>query len=214
MDKSEVALVIPAFNEAATIVQVIRSASVYGQVIVVNDASTDDTANLAKRAGAIVVNHRLNKGYDGALNSGFEKASNIGAKVIVSLDADGQHNPKLLKLFLEEVDNGGDVVFGVRNRLARIAETIFAFYANLRYGVRDPLCGMKAYRISVYDALGHFDSSSSIGTELCLYAAKNNFVLRQIDFVVGERQDNPRFGRLISANWRIIRAMFLDVFRK
>ena len=78
LGRFEVAIVIPAYNEANTIRQVIRSISDYGVVIVVNDASEDNTGFVAAKAGAIVINHEVNHGYDKALESGFMRADELG----------------------------------------------------------------------------------------------------------------------------------------
>ena len=85
MDRSDIGLVIPAYNEAATIKEVVVAAADYGTPIVVNDCSSDDTAALAEEAGAVVVTHKTNRGYDGALNSGFIKADELGCQYIVCL---------------------------------------------------------------------------------------------------------------------------------
>ena len=74
-----VAIVIPAFNEELTIIDVIQAVKMYGIVIVVDDASTDSTRILAIDAGATVISLDENKGYDGALNIGFAKADLIGS---------------------------------------------------------------------------------------------------------------------------------------
>lgn len=211
MDRSKIGLVIPAYNESATIYDVVKAASEYGQPIVVNDCSSDDTAMLAEKAGAVVVNHTTNRGYDGALSSGFAKAKEIGCQVIITLDADGQHNPQLIQQFVNELDKGVDVVLGVRSNKPRVSEHLFALFTKAKFGIKDPLCGMKGYQIEVYDRLGHFDSYRSIGTELMLFAARNNFNIVQIPFIVGERQDAPRFGSLLKANIKILRAMALGV---
>lgn len=212
MDRSRIALVIPAYNEARTIYHVVKAALEYGQPIVVDDCSSDETADLAIQAGALVVSHNVNKGYDAALNSGFAKAKAHNYEFIITLDADGQHDPTLLDRFINGLDQGADVVLGVRNTKPRLAEHIFAFYSRLRYGIQDPLCGMKAYRRSVYEDLGHFDSYRSIGTELALHSVKSKYLVSQIKFIVRDRIDKPRFGRLASANFRILRAMFFDIF--
>lgn len=214
MDRSRIALVIPAYNEAGTIFDVVKAASVYGQPIVVNDCSSDATAEIAKRAGAIVVSHAKNMGYDGALNSGFAEAQHGGYECIITLDADGQHDPTLLTRFIEALEQGADLVLGVRNKRPRLAEHVFALYARARYGIHDPLCGMKAYKHSVYEGLGHFDSYKSIGTELALYGIRTGFAFHQIPFEVRDRIDRPRFGRALSANLRIFRAMVLDFVRR
>ena len=96
MDRSRVAIVIPALNESQTIVGVVAAAADYGVPIVVDDGSTDGTAALSIQAGAVVVSHQKNLGYDSALNSGFKKAADLGCEIIVTLDADGQHEPSLI----------------------------------------------------------------------------------------------------------------------
>lgn len=211
MDRSKIGLVIPAYNEANTIFDVVKAASKYGQPIVVNDCSSDDTAELAVQAGAIVVNHDTNLGYDGALNSGFAKAMSNGCTSIITLDADGQHNPKLIKSFIDALEDGADMVLGIRSSKPRFSEHLFALVTNKKFGIKDPLCGMKGYSTKVYDALGYFDSYGSIGTELMLFAASNNFLFTQIFFNVEERQDAPRFGGSLKANMKILKAMFLSM---
>jgi len=211
MDRSKIGLVIPAYNESATIYDVVKAASDYGQPIVVDDCSNDDTAALAEKAGAVVVSHATNLGYDGALNSGFVKAADLGYQFVITLDADGQHNPQLIQKFVDELDKGFDIILGVRSNKPRISEHIFALTTRVRFGIKDPLCGMKGYNIKVYNQLGYFDSYRSIGTELMLFGARNNLSIVQIPFKVGERQDKPRFGGSVNANFKILRAMVFSV---
>lgn len=213
MDRSRIGIVIPALNESATISGIAEAAAIYGVPIVVDDGSTDATAELAKRAGAVVVSHERNLGYDEALNSGFKKAAALGSEVIITLDADGQHNPSLLQKLIERIDAGADVVVGIRSRRQRLAEHLFAGYTRLRFGLKDPLCGMKAYRTAVYEALGRFDSYGSIGTELMLFAAKGRYRIDQMPFDVRERSDQPRFGRILMGNYMILRAMAISIWR-
>ena len=214
MDRSRVALVIPALNEAATISQVVQGASRYGVCIVVDDGSSDATASQALRCGATVVTHVENQGYDAALNSGFKKAMELGCEAIITLDADGQHNPELLGKFVTALDGSVAVVLGVRSKKQRLAEYIFAGYTQYRFGIADPLCGMKAYRAEVYQALGYFDSYQSIGTELMLFAARNGFSITSVPFEVRDREGQPRFGRRLAANWKIFRALALSLLTR
>lgn len=213
MDRSRVSIVIPALNESATILSVVEMAGKYGIPIVVDDGSTDDTAALAKQVGAVVVSHERNHGYDAALNTGFEKAARLGSEVIITLDADGQHDPSLIQRFIDRIDAGADVVVGIRSRRQRFAEHLFAWYTRLRFGIKDPLCGMKAYRAVVYESLGHFDSYGSIGTELLIFAAKKGRRIGQMPFSVRERKDGSRFGRVLVGNYKIIRAIALSIWR-
>jgi glycosyltransferase involved in cell wall biosynthesis len=205
-----VGIVIPALNEAASIARVVGAARRWGDCIVVDDGSSDATAALAADAGAVVVRHAQNRGYDGALNSGFARAVEERCDVIVTLDADGQHDPQLVARLLAAVAAGADVVVGERSRRARLGEHAFAWYTTLRWGIRDPLCGLKAYRTSVYRSLGHFDSYGSVGTELMLFALRSRLRVEQLPFQVHDREGQPRFGRRLAANYKIFRALFLS----
>ena len=211
MDRLRIALVIPALNEAPTIAAVVRGALRYGTCVVVDDGSTDTTAAVAREAGALVISHATNRGYDAALDSGCKAAATIPCDAIITLDADGQHNPALLSQFVDALGNGADMVLGVRNQRPRLAEHVFAWYTKWRFGIEDPLCGMKAYRVDVYRALGHFDQKGSIGTELMVYAARRGLKIASVPFIVGERLDQPRFGRKLSANLKIFRALWLAI---
>ena len=101
-------------------------------------------------------------------------------------------------------------MLGVRDRKPRLAEHVFAWYTR-RFGVADPLCGMKAYRIEVYRALGHFDAYRSIGAELALFAARNGYRLASVPVQIRDRAGEPRFGRRLSANLKIFRALALSL---
>ncbi len=208
MERYRVVIVIPAFNEESTITQVVSSAILYGDVIVVNDASTDQTKRFAEDAGAIVVSHAQNQGYDSALNSGFKQAINLNFDAVITFDADGQHEPRMIKEYINNLKNGVDLVLGVRQKSARVSEWLFKVYANYRFNIKDPLCGMKGYRMNLYRHLGHFDSCKSIGTELAIYSIKNNCSICQIDIPIIDRADNPRFGSVVLSNYRIFKALY------
>jgi glycosyltransferase involved in cell wall biosynthesis len=207
MGRPRVAIVIPAVNEAKTIAVVVEVAAKYGVPIVVDDGSSDNTVEVAIRAGAVIVTHTRNLGYDAALNSGFERATELGSEIIITADADGQHDLSLISNFVGAIDAGADVVVGCRRRRQRFAEYIFAWYANVRFGIKDPLCGMKAYRTPVYNLLGHFDSYGSVGTELMIFAARHGFRISQVECGVRERRGQSRFGQTLVGNCRIIRAL-------
>jgi glycosyltransferase involved in cell wall biosynthesis len=207
----QVCIVIPALNEVLTIAGIVAGVRKYGLPIVVDDGSTDNTAELATQADAVVVMHEKSRGYDAALSSGFKKAAELGAQIIITVDADGQHDPSLIQKFINAIDSGADIVVGIRSRRQRIAEQFFAWYTELRFGLKDPLCGMKAYRTTVYKALGHFDSYGSIGTELTIFAAKRGLRVKQIPIDVRKRSGESRFGKAISSNYKIIRAMLLSI---
>lgn len=207
MDRSSIALIIPALNEAASIGDVVARASAYGTPIVVDDGSSDATPDLARAAGAQVVSHARNLGYEAALETGFARAAELGVEVAVTMDADGQHNPSTIVTILKALDAGADVVVGVRDRKQRAAEHLFGWVSRLRWGIRDPLCGMKGYRMSVYRLRGCFDSCASVGTELAIFAAARKMKVVQVPVLTRGRVGRPRFGSGVRANWRLLRAL-------
>jgi glycosyltransferase involved in cell wall biosynthesis len=203
-----VAIVIPAFNEAKTIGQVVAGVADLGTVIVVDDASTDDTAKNATNAGAFVVRHKTNAGYDGAIESGFAEADRIGATGVITFDADGQHDPSFLGAFVEALESDvADLVIGIRPRSARWSEALFGRYTRMRYGVPDILCGMKGYRIELYRTNGRFDGSHSIGTELAMFGLRTHVRVLSLPVPVAPRTDKPRFGNAFRSNLAIAAAL-------
>jgi len=214
MDKYQVAIVIPAFNEAATIFDVVQSVKEYGVVIVVDDASTDNTRQLAVNAGATVISHNENKGYDEALNSGFIEADKCDFDAVITFDADGQHSSKMLKKYIDNLKKGIDLVLGVRPKPARFSEWIFMFYTRIRFGWKDPLCGMKGYSMKLYRSQGYFDSYNSVGTELSYYGLKNKYPLRQLNIPIKKRLDTPRFFSIFRSNIYILKVLVKMVINK
>ena len=106
---------MPAYNEANSIANVILGCRKYvDKVVVVDDGSCDNTAELAESLGAYVVRHETNKGYGAALKNCFETAKKLGASAMVVIDSDGQHDPREIPKLLEPLKDGFDLVIGSR----------------------------------------------------------------------------------------------------
>jgi glycosyltransferase involved in cell wall biosynthesis len=107
---------VPAFNEERTIAKVVvRALRHVDKVIVVDDGSRDDTAAIAEKLGAMVVRHERNLGKGAALRACVEWAKKAGASALVTLDADGQHDPDAIPDVVAPVLRGeADIVVGAR----------------------------------------------------------------------------------------------------
>jgi len=113
--KSLLAL-IPAYNEADHIQFVIKGAQAYLPVLVVDDGSKDGTAAQAQETGAAVLSQRPNQGKGAALKVGFQRAISDGYQAVITLDADGQHDPAEIPLFMEAYRlEGYDLILGERD---------------------------------------------------------------------------------------------------
>jgi glycosyltransferase involved in cell wall biosynthesis len=107
---------VPAFNEEQTVARVVLGAQKCADIVVVcDDGSTDFTAAIAERLGADVIRHGKNLGYGAAIQSLFKRAQDLGADVLVTLDADGQHDPSEVPNVVKPiVENRADIVVGSR----------------------------------------------------------------------------------------------------
>ncbi|MHA1279992.1 MAG: glycosyltransferase family 2 protein [Candidatus Helarchaeota archaeon] len=119
--KWSIVILIPAYNEAETILNVLDSIPDTFDgiddlaVVVVDDGSTDQTKTIAKTAGAIVVSHSKNQGVGSAFSMGLERALDLGADVMVNIDADGQFSPsEIPKLVKPILSHEADFVVGDR----------------------------------------------------------------------------------------------------
>ena len=112
----KISIVLPAKNEAGAIqqtVKAIKQLNRVDEIIVVNDGSTDDTAQIAEQAGAKVINHPYSKGNGAAIKTG---ARNAIGDVIVFMDADGQHDANDILKLIEKIEQGYDLVVGARQK--------------------------------------------------------------------------------------------------
>ena len=105
--------IIPAYNEEKAIKSVVECALKYGDVLVVDDGSDDNTYNLAKSADVKIVKHEKNRGKGAAIKSGLKEALNSNYDVLILLDGDGQHNPDCIPSFISNMD-GNELVIGSR----------------------------------------------------------------------------------------------------
>lgn len=202
----KVIAVIPAFNEGQTIGKVLEETKKYvDEIILVDDCSYDNTSKISKNY-AMVLRNNSNLGYDATLNRGFEYAKQRGAGIIITLDADGQHESNEIPNFINPIKNNeADVVVGIRPFTNRFMEKIYRKYGK-KFEITDPLCGMKAYNIEVYEKAGFFDNIKSIGTQLTFLSALNGYKILNIPINYNKRKDTPRFGNQIKGNLKLFSA--------
>lgn len=178
-----VTIVMPAFNEAETIGEVVRGLRERypdWPVVVVDDGSRDSTAAQAESAGATVVRHAANRGYGAALKSGVRRA---GGEIVVFCDADGQHDPADLGRLVEMMD-GRDMVVGARpqgegtTRARRPGKWILGATANLLVGehIQDINSGLRAVRRPLLERFLHIlPDKFSFSTTITLALLKDGF---------------------------------------
>jgi len=211
-DAKRVSVVIPCLNEAENIElcvrtarEVLAAAGIDGEVVVVDNASEDDSAALARAAGACVV-HEPRRGYGSAYLAGFAAAR---GEYIVMADADLTYDFREIPRFVSELDAGAELVMGDRMDNIKpgampwhhryIGNPILTGLLNLffRTGISDAHCGMRALRRDVLDRLDLRTTGMEFASEMVIRASKEK--LRIAEFPI---EYHPRGGESKLSSFR------------
>jgi len=196
MGQAKVSIIIPAFNEAdiiADIVQRVRSLHPDFEVIVVNDGSTDDTAAEAQEAGAEVYTHPYNIGNGAAIKSGIRAAT---GDILVFMDGDGQHDPEDIARLLEYFPEF-DMVVGARSisdqaSLGRaVGNKIYNWFASYvaKFSIKDLTSGFRAVKSKVArNFLYLLPNTYSYPTTLTLGTLRSGLSVKYIPVNIKKRQ--------------------------
>ena len=193
-----VMVAMPAFNEEKSVGRVVSYAKKYAHlVLVVNDCSTDNTANVAKEAGAEVISHTTNQGYGGSALTAFQTAQKYQPDVLILMDADGQHNPEDIPRFVAKIQEGYDVVIGSRY-LEQDSQEMIPFYRKV--GMRaldtstrlsaktlettDVLCGFRAFNKNAYSKIYHLNPKYHGCTDIIVQLSEHGMNFGEISVKV------------------------------
>jgi glycosyltransferase involved in cell wall biosynthesis len=184
---------IPAYNEEDTIARIVLLTKKYvDRVVVCDDGSSDLTGEIAQELGASLIKHEERKGYGAAIGDLFTEAQKLGAEIIVSLDADGQHDPTEISKLIEPIVNGeAEVVIGSRfleeennhiPRLRRIGIDAITRLTSAASGIPlgDAQSGFRAYSIDTLKRLELRESGMGISAEILLQFADENLRIVEV----------------------------------
>jgi glycosyltransferase involved in cell wall biosynthesis len=185
---------IPVYNEARHVERVLDEVRRYSpNILVVNDGSTDGTADiLARQSDLQVVTHPKNRGYGAALITAFDHALRSNVDVLVTMDCDGQHEPARIPVLLEAMHDV-DIVSGSRylrdfrqDTLApqdrRRINRVITEEINERFGLNltDTFCGFKAYRREALAQLHITETGWGMPLQLWVQAARLGLRIREV----------------------------------
>jgi glycosyltransferase involved in cell wall biosynthesis len=206
-----VIVAIPAFNEEVAIGSVVlRSKKYADEVIVIDDGSADNTAEVAALAGAKVIKHEKNGGYGAAIGTCFRTAKQINADIMIIIDADGQHSPDdIPKLVDQMLATKADIVIGSRFVNGNEANQKIPAYrkigmkvldsattAGSGLKVSDTQSGFRAYSRNAVQKIHIDDGGMGAGSEILIKAAENNLRITEVPIKVrydlkGTSSKNP-----------------------
>ena len=184
--------VIPAYNEEIAIGSMIARAKVHvDEVLVIDDGSQDSTSNVAELIGATVIVHEKNAGKGAALKTAFQWAMAHDVSILVTLDADGQHNPDeipnlLSPILLQEADlvNGARFLEGHNDVPAyrRIGQEVLTFATNLSSDIKinDSQSGFRAFSNNTFEAFKFNNTGMGIESEMIADAANAGLRIKDV----------------------------------
>ncbi len=197
-------VLIPARNEAARIPRVIES--IFHQapgcdVLVIEDGSTDDTVAVVRSTGARIVSLPINLGYGGALRVGFQYALSKGYRNVVTLDADGQHDPADLPAFIRRLDeSAADLVVGSRFSgqahysvpfTRRLGMFLFSAITSAVVGrkISDTTCGFMGVGPKALPVVARHCATDFPNAELICIVSRHGCRVEEVGVNVHERED-------------------------
>ena len=203
---------VPVYNEARHVREVLARIRRYSpDILVINDGSTDGTAELLDaEPGLLRVNHPANRGYGAALISAFAFALERGYEVLVTMDCDGQHEPARIPVLLEAIHDC-DIVSGSRYYRdfrqdtpapsdRRFINATVTREINARYGLTltDAFCGFKAYRRAALEKLRITEGGWGMPLQLWVQAARLGLRVKEIGVPRLYLDPNRAFGGMLN----------------
>ena len=194
-EKLDLVIVIAAKNESKTIGNVIEKIHLLNlpfshKILVVNDGSTDNTAQIAKSKDALVVNHFQNLGLGGAIKTGYIASLFLKPEIVITIDADGQHDPKYIPEMISKIkDENADLVYASRFSTIDYKTTTVRsignkFYTKLvnklgKISITDVTTGYRAVKCEKLESI-FFISETNFAIELAIRAGRNNLHIKEI----------------------------------
>jgi glycosyltransferase involved in cell wall biosynthesis len=213
--KKKTIVLIPAFNEESSIGDVIRTTLLHRGIrcVVVDDGSTDHTALVARRAGAVVLRTQQNKGTGSAVRAGLFRAIKNNADAVVLMDADGQHDPRYVGALVSELSSPVDMVIGsryisptpnstsfIRRAGTKLISLMFLFF--LKKKIYDPTSGFRAMNKKTLLFLADRYPGVFPEPETIIRLIHNGFVIKEVPIGMKPRAHG-------SSSIRFCRAIFL-----
>lgn len=189
---------LPAFNEEKNIAAIIlKLKEISRNIIVCNDGSTDLTAQIAEKFGAIVINHSKNLGYGASIRSIFLKAKEMNADMLVTFDADGQHRIEDISKVIEPIlTNNVDIVIGSRFLKQEDSKNVPEYRkfgikmitkltnVSVKEKLTDSQSGFRAYNKKVLAEIIPSDHGMGVSTELLIKASNRDFRIVEVPITI------------------------------
>lgn len=205
----KIAIIMPVYNEGKRVIRTVRNVldNTKYNLVVVDDGSSDNTSKLLvesykRNKRVILIRHSVNQGKGVAMRTGVRRAWKEKSQAVIFIDADGQHDPKLLKKFEESLENGDEVVIGVRidksemSFQRKVGNWMIRVILAVLYGqtIEDMLCGFRALSKSAYHKVVWTSRRYGVETEMMcnVWRAGLNYRKLVVETIYAEKESQKR----------------------
>ena len=212
--KHNLAVLIPALNEEESIREVIRGVkrAVSGEIVVIDDASSDSTAMIVRKEGAKLLPLLFRQGAWGAMRTGIRYANQHRFEIAVTMDADGQHLPDSIGLLIDPIlSNRADVVIGSCTERGSGPRKLSWFFFRLITGlnVKDLTSGFRAYNADALAAVMTADTALLDYQDIGVLLALNKAGFRILEVSVRMCPRSSGHSRVFSSWWEVFRYLVI-----
>ena len=198
MGTGAITVFLPAYNESAHIGGILVDAYQFtNKITVVDDGSTDSTAQIAESLRATVIINKVNRGYGHTIQRILREARSISTDISVIIDSDGQHSPADIPALVRAVKDGYDLVIGCRAGrdvpfYRRIGGTVLSVATWILSGVwvRDSQCGFRAYSPRAVELIRPMENGMAVSSEIIGLAAWAGLRIREVPISVRYLDDS------------------------
>ncbi|MFC1900912.1 glycosyltransferase family 2 protein [Chloroflexota bacterium] len=214
---------LPAFNEEKYIGTIILKTKKHvDEVIIVDDGSEDQTAEIAGLAGATVIKHNKNKGYGASIQALLAEARKRRPDIFVLLDADAQHNPDEIPELIKPLAEGYDIVIGSREerkedipRYRRLGQRVISFFSHILSGtdVVDSESGFRAFSGKAIEALSLHENGMAISAETIAEATEKGLKITETPISIRYTEDGSTLNPVVHG-FEVLRRILVMISEK
>ena len=207
LEKNKVIILIPSHNEIKTLEKIcLEIKKLRLKFLVIDDASNDGTLQWLKKKKINYIKNKNNIGYESSIIVGINYIiKHYDLKYLITFDADGEHQTKdLIRVIKCLKHKNVDMVIGNRNKFNRLSEHILSFLFFIKFGVKDPLSGFKAYSVQKLKKIKNKINTKFYLVDIITLFKTKNFSIKNIHIKTKRRTDKSRVGNILFTNIKIL----------
>lgn len=208
MQKSEVVIIIPCFNEGKTIYSIYKKTSRYGRVLVIDDNSSDNTNKVIHKKKIKFLKNNKNIGYEASIIKGIKYVIKKykKTKYIVTMDADGELLPKYIPAMLKNlIKKDLDIIIGRRDKMNRFSESCLKLIFNFKFNILDPISGLKVYKLNILKKIINKISNKLFLVDILIISYYYRFRIGSYITKVKKRKGHAKVGNTFLVNMKIFK---------